>query len=337
MTAYTALITDLAGERLSADERDFLRDANPYGIILFARNCATPEQVKALVEDAKSALGRDHLPVLIDQEGGRVARLRPPQWRACPAAGKLAALGQQAASAIYLNARLMAAELLAHGITVDCAPVADLPVEGAHDIIGDRAYGATAERVAELADAMARGLADGGVVPIVKHIPGHGRAQADSHLELPVVEASLDELEKTDFAVFKQLTHIPMAMTAHVLYTALDKERIATVSPAAIEYIRTTIGYDGLLMSDDLTMKAMSGSSQQKARDVLSAGCDIVLHCNAPLGERIAVAGACDVMTEQAVKRHERAFAAVKVNAPFDTQEAEIQLAAYMQAGSAVA
>jgi beta-N-acetylhexosaminidase len=331
MTA--ALILDCAGTSLSAEEKAFFRDLDPYGFILFARNCETPAQVKALVSEMKSCVGRDDVPVLIDQEGGRVARLRPPQWRPSPAAGTLAALGAAAAKrAIYLNARLIAHELAGMGINVDCAPVADLPVDGAHDIIGDRAYGRTANQVGELAAEMARGLMDGGVIPVVKHIPGHGRALADSHHDLPVVNTPLAELAETDFVPFKKLKNLPMAMTAHVVYTALDPNHMATISPTVIRYIRESIGFDGLLMSDDITMKAMSGTLAERTRAVLGAGCDVVLLCNASLPEQREVAGAVSVMSPLALARSERAFAAVRsAEQQFASMDAEAQLEALLR------
>lgn len=337
MATPKALITDVEGERLTPEERRMLKAANPYGIILFARNCTSSAQVKALTDELRDATGRIDLPVLIDQEGGRVARLRPPAWRKCPAAGQLAELSEDAAAkAIYINARLMAEELRGLGINVDCAPVADLRIEGAHDIIGDRAYGAEPQRVAKLAGEMARGLSDGGVIPIVKHIPGHGRAKADSHHELPVVDAPLEVLERTDFEAFRLLKNIPMGMTAHVVYTALDKTRPATQSPAVIRHIREKIGFDGLLMSDEITMKALTGSIEERAQAAMSAGCDLVMYCNGitvlPLAEKRVVAETAAAMTPQALQRSERAFASIAKAGAFDTAQAEAQLAQLMAA-----
>lgn len=301
-----ALITDVEGERLTAEERAFLKKTQPYGIILFARNCMSPLQVQALTAELRDTLGRE-LPILIDQEGGRVARLKPPHWREASAASDLAAL-PQAREAIYLNARLLAHELHGLGINVDCAPVADLRLPGAHDIIGGRAYGDSPARVAELAGSMAEGLMDGGVIPVVKHIPGHGRAKADSHFELPVVDTSFTELNATDFEVFKRLRELPMAMTAHVVYSDIDPKRCATVSPEVVRIIREEIGFDGLLMSDAIDMKAMQGSLAERAQAVLAAGCDVVLHCNGTLDERKLVADACAKMSTRAQERSERAF-----------------------------
>ncbi|MEK6746924.1 MAG: beta-N-acetylhexosaminidase [Pseudomonadota bacterium] len=300
MTNLSAAIFGISGTSLTPQEISFFSRVNPFGYILFARNCESPEQIKALVRKLKELFGRDNLPILIDQEGGRVARLKPPHFPVFPPAGSFAELAgkdlEAAKKATYLNARLIAYELYNLGITVNCAPLADLPVPGAHDIIGDRAFGKTTKQVIELADSFAQGLIDGGVIPILKHIPGHGRAFADSHLELPVVDAPIEILRQTDFVTFKALAHLPMAMTAHVLYTAIDPEKMATVSPRAISLIRNELGFDGLLMSDDLSMKAMQGDFTQRARDVLNAGCDVVLHCNGDMAEMLEVEkGLCEL------------------------------------------
>ncbi len=339
MTNPRAIILDCEGAKLSADERRFFAEVNPYGYILFGRNCVDPAQIKALTAELKAISGRDDVPILIDQEGGRVARLRPPHWRASYPAAQLAALGENAHAAVRLNARLIAEELRDLGINVDCAPVADLPVPGAHDIIGDRAYGATPQQVIEFAAEMAAGLLERGVIPVVKHIPGHGRAQADSHHALPVVDASLETLRATDFAPFRALTHIPMAMTAHVLYTALDAERPATLSPAVITEIRDEIDYDGLLMSDDLTMKALSGTIESRITGALQAGCDVVLYCNGittlTLEEKRAALDVTPPMTKSAYTRHVRAFAAAReaflAAPPLDVAATEAHLTAFIR------
>lgn len=329
----SAAIYGFNGTVLTPGERDFFRDANPYGYILFARNCESPPQVKALTASLKEISGRDRLPILIDQEGGRVARLKAPHWPEFPAAKAFADLAAknlaQAANACYLNARLMAEELSALGITVDCAPVADVPVAGAHDVIGDRAFGFDPQQVAALARAQARGLMDGGVVPVVKHIPGHGRAKADSHEEMPVVDSPLEVLKKTDFAPFKALADLPMAMTAHVLYTALDKRNIATLSPLVITLIREEIGFKGLLMSDDLSMKAMPGNFTQRAKDTLAAGCDVVLHCNGKMEEMRAVAEGVSPLAELHLQRAE---AAIRPLPPmdFDIAQAKAEIASLL-------
>ncbi len=325
-TAPSAVIYGVSGTSLTLDEIKLFTDVNPYGFILFARNCDTPAQIKTLVSQLKDTVGRAPVPILIDQEGGRVARLKPPHWPAYPPAGVFAALArqnlEQAKKAVYLNARLIAQDLSSLGITVDCAPLADLPVEGAHDIIGDRAFGNTPEQVIALARSMADGLTDGGVLPVLKHIPGHGRACADSHEELPVVDTSLEELRRTDFVPFKALSDLPMAMTAHVLYTALDTQRMATVSPPIITLIREELGFDGLLMSDDLSMKAMRGGFAQRARDTLAAGCDVVLHCNGDMGEMRAVAEGLKPLAGANLARAERALACLRTPKEFDTAQA---------------
>ncbi len=306
------VIFGCAGPELSADERALFRDANPLGLILFARNIADPDQVKRLVASFRQIVGRADAPVLIDQEGGRVARLKPPHWRAAPPAGKIGALAQArgleiAAEAARLNNLLIALELAGLGIDVDCAPVADVPVPGAHDIIGDRAYGADAATVGLLARAAAEGLLDGGVIPVIKHIPGHGRARADSHAELPVVETARATLSCSDFAAFRPLADLPWAMTAHVLYSAIDAERPATTSRLVIdEIIRGEIGFDGVLVSDDLSMKALRGDLASRARASLAAGCDLVLHCTGDFTEMKEVAGVLSPLQAKTAARLER-------------------------------
>ncbi len=308
----SAAIFGMAGTSLTAEEIKFFSEVKPFGYILFARNCESPEQIKALVKELKELSGRDNLPILIDQEGGRVARLKPPHFPEFPPAGIFAALGSKdieaAKEAVYWNARLIAHELHTLGITVNCGPLADMPVEGAHDIIGDRAFGRGAAQVSQLANSFAEGLADGGVVSVLKHIPGHGRAFCDSHHELPVVDTSLEELRRTDFVPFKALNHLPMAMTAHVMFSAIDKESMATVSPAVISIIRGELGFDGLLMSDDLSMKAMQGDFSKRAKDVLAAGCDVILHCNGDMVEMQAAAKGLLPLTGKSLERAEKAM-----------------------------
>ena len=308
----SAAIFDSEGTTLTPDEKAFFRDANPYGYILFARHCENPEGVKRLVGELKLLSGRDRLPILIDQEGGRVARLKPPHWPKYPPAKIFADMAKldkdKAHRAVYLNARLIAHDLYTLGITVDCAPLADLPIEGAHDIIGDRAFGTEAGQVIYLARAMAAGLMDGGIVPVLKHIPGHGRAFSDSHHELPVVNTSLDELRATDFQPFKALSNLPMGMTAHVLYTAIDAKHMATQSKTAIDLIRGELGFKGLLMSDDISMKAMAGNLAERARTSLAAGCDVVLHCNGKMHEMQAIKRTLPSLTDKAEERFSKAF-----------------------------
>ncbi len=326
MTAR-AFITGLATTSLTADERAFLRDADPWGLILFKRNIADPEQVRALVDAFRSALGRDDAPVLIDQEGGRVQRLGPPHWPAYPAAAEYARLyrGDRAAgrAAARLGARLIAHDLRALGIDVDCLPLADVPQPGSDNVIGDRAYGETPEQVADLARAAADGLADGAVLPVLKHLPGHGRATADSHARLPVVDAPRMELEAVDFAAFRPLADLPMGMTAHVVFTAFDPIAPATTSATMVrEVIRGSIGFQGLLMSDDVSMGALSGSLGERTRASLAAGCDLALHCNGDLAEMTAVAADAPPLAGIAASRAAAAIAARKPAKPIDLTSA---------------
>ncbi len=312
--APRAFITGLAGTEISPQERSFLRTADPWGLILFKRNIADPAQVLRLTDEFRAVCGRDDVAVLIDQEGGRVQRMGPPHWPSYPAGavyGRLyardKAMGLHAAR---LGARLIAADLAAVGITVDCLPLADVPVADADRVIGDRAYGDTAAQVAAIAAAVAHGLADGGVLPVLKHLPGHGRATADSHLALPVVGVDRATLEATDFAAFKPLAGLPLGMTAHVVFTALDPGLPATTSAVMIhEVIRSFIGFTGALMSDDVSMGALSGSIADRTRLALAAGCDLVLHCNGRLDEMEAVAAESPELAGQPLERCAKALA----------------------------
>jgi len=297
----------IAGTTLSAAECRFYRAVNPAGFILFARNVETPAQVAALTASLSDLIGRE-LPILIDQEGGRVQRLRPPHWRAAPPARVFGRLAERdlagARRAVYLNHRLLAAELAALGITVDCAPCLDLSHPGAHDVIGDRAFGADPLLVADLGRAAMEGLLDGGVQPVVKHAPGHGRATVDSHHALPHCDDDLETLARTDFLPFRLLRDAPWLMTAHVVFTALDRENAATTSRRVLqEVIRGHIGFDGLIVSDDLSMRALSGTPAERAQRSLEAGCDLLLHCNAGIEEMAAVADATDALSPEAVRR----------------------------------
>ncbi len=308
-----ALIVGCAGPKLSAAEREFLAHAKPWGLILFKRNIESPAQVSALIQEFRGVVGYREAPVLIDQEGGRVQRLSPPLWPDFPPAARLgAAYGRDPARGIEaarLGARLIASELSALGITIDCMPVADLRLPEGHGVIGDRAYGMEIETVARLARAAAEGLIAGGVLPVVKHIPGHGRARADSHEALPVVETARAELERTDFEPFRRLHDLPIAMTAHVVYAAIDPKRPATVSRTVIEdVIRGHIGFDGLLLTDDLSMKALSGGFRARTEAALAAGCDIVLHCNGRLEEMAEIAAACPLLAGEAERRAKAAL-----------------------------
>jgi len=337
--APRAFITGLSGLTLTAEERAFLRDARPWGLILFKRNIQTKNQVVDLVREAISELGGNS-PVLIDQEGGRVQRLGPPYWPAYPAGAAYGRIYDDDAHAglvaARLGARLIAADLVELGINVDCLPLADVPVPGADRVIGDRAYGETPDKVAAIAAAMAEGLADGGVLPVLKHIPGHGRANADSHEKLPVVHASRATLEGSDFAAFRPLKKLPLAMTAHVVFTAIDPVHPATTSATMIgQVIRSFIGFDGLLMSDDISMGALSGSIAERTRAAIAAGCDVVLHCNGKLDEMRAVAGEVPELAGAAARRAAAALAVRKSPSGIDLAAARREFAAMMTSGNA--
>ena len=322
-----AFVSGCQGTRLGEEERAFLREADPWGLILFKRNVESREQLRALTGEFRALVGRD-APVLIDQEGGRVQRLAPPLWAAYPAAARFEAeLGpERAEAAVRLTMRLIAHDLREVGINVDCAPVLDVADEATHAVIGSRAYGRNPERVAALGAAAMAGLMAGGVAPVVKHIPGHGRARADSHLELPVVEASLAELER-DFAPFRALKDAPAAMTAHVVYTAIDRERPGTTSPKVLaEIVRGDIGFDGLLISDDLSMKALGGPFDKRARAAFAAGVDIALHCNGELAEGRPVAEAAPPLEGRALARAETLLATARAE-DFDVEEGRARLA----------
>lgn len=313
-----AAIYGLSGLELTDDERAFFRDADPAGYILFRRNCETAEQVLRLTDSLRALSGRDDLPILIDQEGGRVARMRPPEWPAFPAGERFAELyalaPMSAIEAARSNARAIALTLRASGVNVNCLPMIDVRQEGADDIVGDRALGSEPMQVAALGRAMLDGMASAGVVGVIKHIPGHGRATADSHKELPVVTASAEELE-IDLQPFERLSRAPMAMVAHVLYTAWDRERPASQSPIVIdEIIRKRVGFDGFLMSDDSNMGALTGSQAERAVACVAAGCDVALPCNGVLAENIEIAGAIGEITPEGAERLARAMAGTMVD-----------------------
>jgi beta-N-acetylhexosaminidase len=312
-----AFITGVEGTSLSSDERYFIDHEHPWGMILFARNVEDPRQVHRLVDEFREAVGRGDAPVLIDQEGGRVQRLRPPHWDTYAPARMLGEIWrghrETGEELIRLHSRLMAHDLMVLGINVDCLPVLDVPVEGSHDVIGDRAYSRDPQEVALMGRIACEGLMEGGVLPVIKHIPGHGRAGADSHKELPEVSASHAELSESDFAPFKALNDMPMAMTAHVRYHALDPLRPATTSDHVINnVIRTEIGFDGLLMSDDLSMEALEGDFAQRTEACFEAGCDMVLHCNGTMKEMDIVASVCPVLEGRALERAEAATSLLK-------------------------
>jgi beta-N-acetylhexosaminidase len=330
-----AFITGVSGTELDVAEREFIRAERPWGFILFKRNIETPQQVALLVQEMRKAVGISDAPVLIDQEGGRVQRLGPPHWPAYPPGALFGALYDVdrsiGLSAARLSARLIAADLGDLGISVDCLPLADVPVAGADAVIGNRAYGTEPEKVAAIARAVTEGLEQGGVLPVLKHIPGHGRATADSHFGLPVVNTSKKELERTDFAAFQPLADLPMAMTAHVVFSALDPVHPATTSATIIEQvIRGVIGFQGLLMSDDVSMNALAGSIAERTRAIFSAGCDLVLHCNGKLDEMREVAAETPELSGKALERARRALASRRLPQPFDRAAARAELDALM-------
>ncbi|MCY4031598.1 MAG: beta-N-acetylhexosaminidase [Hyphomicrobiales bacterium] len=310
MSSSRAFVCGCEGDTLTDSERRFFRESSPWGFILFQRNISTPDQTLRLVEALREAVGRD-APVLIDQEGGRVARLRPPHWNEYPPAETFGNLAKRdfgkGAGALDLCLRLMSRDVAALGVDVMCLPVLDVPVAGAHDVIGDRAYGGDAELVAKLGRVAIETLLDVGMLPVAKHVPGHGRARADSHASLPVVDSDLSDLEQCDFVPFKALSHVPIMMTAHILYTALDPDALATFSARVIgETIRAGFGFDGLLISDDLSMNALSGTMDERARRALEAGCDIALHCNGKMPEMEALAGAAPMLAGDSARRSEK-------------------------------
>ncbi|PZA12021.1 beta-N-acetylhexosaminidase [Rhodopseudomonas palustris] len=326
-----AFISGLAGLSLSDDERGFFHESRPWGFILFKRNVDNPAQVKALVEELRASVDSPDAPVLIDQEGGRVQRLGPPHWPAYPPGAVFSSLydidTEAGLTAARLSARLIADDLAALGITVDCLPLADVPVAGADAVIGDRAYGTSPDKVAAIARAVTEGLAQGGVLPVLKHIPGHGRATADSHHRLPTVDTAPEELDRTDFAAFRPLADLPMAMTAHVVFSALDAAQPATTSATIIDrVIRESIGFQGLLMSDDVSMNALAGNITERTRAIVAAGCDVVLHCNGKLDEMRQVAAETPELQGRALTRAEAALAARRAPQPFDRAAAWAEL-----------
>ena len=327
----TRAIYGCAGTVLGADERKFFGEVQPWGFILFARNIADRDQIRALVDALRETVGDETAPVLIDQEGGRVARLKPPGWKERPPAARFGAVyasqHEAALEAAYLNARLIAHDLAELKINVDCLPVLDVPVEGADAVIGDRAFAFDPAAVIDLGRAQIEGLMEGGVLPIMKHIPGHGRANADSHHALPRIATAAEELSATDFVTFRSLDMCPMAMTAHVVYEAFDPQRPATTSPKVIrDVIRGEMGFDGLLISDDLSMNALDGPLSVRTKAALFAGCDVVLHCNGKMDEMIEVASEVKPLEGQALRRAEHALSHLSAPEPFDPAAAEARL-----------
>jgi beta-N-acetylhexosaminidase len=336
--AVHAFITGLAGTTITPDERAFLREREPWGFIIFKRNIETPAQLRRLTASVRDAVGRD-APVLVDQEGGRVQRLGPPHWPTYPPGAAYGRVYDRNAAdgirAAYLGARLIAADLAAVGVDVDCLPIADVPVAGADSVIGDRAYGETAEKVALLARAVADGLLAGGVLPVLKHIPGHGRATADSHGLLPIVETDRETLRTTDFAAFRPLSDLPLGMTAHIVYTAIDPIAPATTSVTLVrDVIRDWLGFRGLLMGDDISMGALSGSIEERSRAAIAAGCDLVLHCNGELHEMRAVASAVPVLAGEAAARADAALKRRGLVLDHDLAALRAEWTALMDAGA---
>jgi beta-N-acetylhexosaminidase len=329
-----AVVLGCSGASLNAFERDFFPAAAPVGFILFRRNCSSPDQVRELVVALRECVGRNDAPVLIDQEGGRVARLRPPHWRLYPSAARLACLPDALAErAARLAARLMADDLRNLGITVDCLPVLDLPVTGSDPVIGDRAYGSDPEVVARLGTAVCEGLLEGAVIPVMKHIPGHGRARVDSHETCPLVETAYEKLSRTDFAPFRRLAGMPWAMTAHIIYAAIDPTTPATLSRRVItEVIRGLIGFDGVLISDDLSMRALGGKIGERAQRALDAGCDLALHCNGDSSEMEAVMAVAPAISDRTAERLARGETLRQRSAAdgFDRREVETQFEALL-------
>jgi beta-N-acetylhexosaminidase len=326
-----------AGTTLGAQERAFFRAAQPWGFILFARNILDRAQVRELVAALRETVGDAAAPVLIDQEGGRVARLKPPVWKERPAAARFGALyaagHETALEAVYLNARLIAHDLSELGINVGCLPVLDVPVEGADAVIGDRAFAHDPAAIIDLGRATIEGLMEGGVLPVMKHIPGHGRATADSHLALPRVATEAEELSATDFVTFRSLNTCPLAMTAHVVYEAIDPQRPATTSPKVIrDVIRGEMGFDGLLISDDLSMNALDGTLSARTKAALFAGCDVVLHCNGRMDEMAQVASEVKPLEAAPLRRAQHALSLLSPDEEFDPAAAEARLVELMGA-----
>jgi beta-N-acetylhexosaminidase len=316
MTESIAMISGCAGTELTAEERAFFADKRPWGFILFARNLKEGQQISDLTASFRELVGRSDAPVFIDQEGGRVQRLRPPLAPNYPSGAALGAIYRQSRSAglhaARLLSRLHALDLRKFGITADCLPVLDVPIEGSSNVIGDRAYGFDPLTVTEMGREAALGLMDGGVLPVMKHMPGHGRGMADSHHSLPVVTASLAELEEHDFAPFLALNDLPMAMTGHLVFTAIDPQNPATTSSMVIsEIIRGYLRFDGLLISDDISMNALSGDMHQRARAIFAAGCDIALHCHGIMDEMVAVAAKAPVLSGKSLERAQAALARI--------------------------
>ena len=327
MTRFGAAILGCAGTRLSGAEKLFFRDVTPFGFILFARNIEDADQVRALCAELREAAGHE-APIFIDQEGGRVQRLRPPLARDWPAPlDHVRAYGDQAEQAMYLRYRIIAAELRDLGIDGNCAPMLDVAEPGTHRFLRNRCYGESVDRVVAVGQAVARGLDEGGVLPVIKHIPGHGRARLDSHLDLPVIEAGREALDAVDFAAFRPFADMALGMTAHLVYRAID-DAPATVSEGMIHLIREDIGFGGLLMTDDISMEALSGTVAERGRASLDAGCDVVLHCNGEMTEMLALMRRTGEMSDIAQRRAEAALASRRTPPDADIEELAAELEA---------
>lgn len=326
--AFKSFISGCHGLSLTTEERTFFASEKPVGLILFARNCENKDQIRQLIDSFRDAVDDERALVLIDQEGGRVQRLKPPHWRSYPTGRRLGQLLQDdveaGKEAILLLIQLLASELHELGINVDCLPVLDIPISGADDVIGDRAYGTDIDLVSNAGRIVCDALMQGGVLPVIKHIPGHGRALCDSHKDLPVVSDACEILESTDFAPFKSLRDMPLAMSAHIVFQAYDADEPASTSPRIIqEVIRNMIGFDGVLMCDDLSMQALSGPMIERTKRVLSAGCDLALHCNGVFDEMVEVAKGAEVLEGEGLRRVNDAFSLLKPPQEFDVERAE--------------
>jgi len=340
--SLSSLILGLSGLALTTDERALFAELQPWGYILFKRNCETKEQILRLTDELRAISGRDNVPILIDQEGGRVARLRPPVWRLPPPAWNFADIYardvETAEEAASLNSRMIAAELREIGVNVSCSPCVLLLHEEGNGIIGDRTLGRETNQIVQLARAVAQVLMDGGVLPVIKHIPGHGRAKSDSHLELPVLDTPHEELSRSDFVPFRSLNDMPMAMTAHVVFSAIDDERCATWSSRLIHnVIRGEIGFDGLLMSDDVGMNALTGGYNERTYRSLVAGCDVALHCSGDLAEMQDVAKGSRALEGDAARRAGAALDRIAPPSDFDPEQGAARLAHLMGGGTAIA
>ncbi len=325
-----AMILGCLGPRLSRDEKAFFAEAQPWGFILFARNFETPDQARRLTSALREAVGRE-APILIDQEGGRVQRIGPPHWRQfLPPLDQVMAAGADAPRSMYLRARVIAEELRAIGVDVNCAPMADIAGAETHAFLRNRCYGTDVDTVTVCAQAVAEGLLDGGVLPVMKHMPGHGRAFVDSHFDVPVVTAGAETLAVEDFAPFAALSDLPMGMTGHLIFEAFD-DRPATTSPVIIDLIRRRIGFQGLLMTDDISMEALSGDLAERSAAALAAGVDLVLHCNGDLSDMQQVAAAAGTMAPASVSRAEAALKARRAVQPIDIAAAEAELEALLR------